>query len=505
MNTILFLAVSSTGLCLLLTPMVRNWAQRRGLFDSPAEDRKVHEHPVPRLGGVAIAVSYVLPFLLLSLAPVDGAVWLGSRLDLVLPIFPAVLVIFLVGLADDFWSLKPSAKIGGQLLASVLAVLGGLEVTSVGGYDLPGGLSVVVTIVWLIACTNAFNLIDGIDGLASGVGLFATVTILISGLLEDNTALAVATVPLAGALIGFLRYNFNPASIFLGDSGSFLIGFLLACFGVIWSQKSATLLGMTAPLMALALPLLDTGIAVVRRFLRREPIFGADRGHIHHRLLDRGLTPRMAALVLYGVCGLAASFSLLLQMSNQRYSGVIVVLFCATAWIGVQHLGYVEFGMARKILGQGSVRRVIHAELSLRDFEEKLRQSILPEDAWETIVSGAEEFGFSGVEACLGGRRFCSIERSSAAAAANGTSVAGAWSESVASTDWSLRIPISAEDYVELSRRANSESLASGVAPFADILQTALREKHWPALVEPKPRPKPEKESLTMAAVTGGR
>jgi len=499
--TILFLAVASMALCLMLTPVVRDWAMRRGFFDSPAEDRKVHEHPVPRLGGVAIAFSYVLPFLLLALMPLHGAAWFGSRLGLVMPIFPAVLVIFLVGLADDFWGLKPSAKIGGQLLASLLAVWGGVEVTSVGGYDLPSGLGVVVTICWLIACTNAFNLIDGIDGLASGVGLFATVTILISGLLEDNVALAIATVPLAGALIGFLRYNFNPASIFLGDSGSYLIGFLLACFGVIWSQKSATLLGMTAPLMALALPLLDTGIAVVRRFLRREPIFGADRGHIHHRLLDRGLTPRMAALVLYGVCGLGAGFSLLLQMANQQFSGVIVVLFCATAWIGVQHLGYVEFGMARKILAQGSVRSVIHAELSLRDFEEKLRRATRPEDAWETIVSGAEEFGFSGVEARLDDRRFCSIERSLAAAAAGGTSPVAAWSNTAVRSDWSLRAPISDEDYVELSRRANSQSLASVVAPFADILQTVLREKKWAPRVEPKPEPVP----LRMAAASGGR
>src|SRR5947208_12565007 len=127
----------------------------------------------------------------------------------------------------------------------------------------------------------------GGDGLAAGLGLFATLTMAIAALLHGNLTLAIATAPLAGALLGFLRYNFNPASIFLGDSGSLLVGFLLGCYGVLWTQKSATLLGMAAPLMALSIPLLDTALAIVRRFLRHQPIFGADRGHIHHKLLAR--------------------------------------------------------------------------------------------------------------------------------------------------------------------------------------------------------------------------
>ena len=156
-------------------------------------------------------------------------------------------------------------------------------------------LSLPLTLLWLVGCANAFNLIDGIDGLATGAGLFATVTILIGALLSNNVPLALATVPLAGALLGFLRYNFNPASIFLGDSGSLTIGFLLGCYGVLWSQKGATMLGMTAPLMALAVPLLDTGLAVARRFLRHQPIMSGDAAHIHHRLLARGLTPKDCA------------------------------------------------------------------------------------------------------------------------------------------------------------------------------------------------------------------
>jgi UDP-GlcNAc:undecaprenyl-phosphate GlcNAc-1-phosphate transferase len=196
-----------------------------------------------------------------------------------------------------------------------------------------------------------------LDGLAAGVGLLATTTTLVAALLDHNIGLAIATVPLAGALLGILRFNFNPASIFLGDSGSLFIGFLLGCYSVLWSQKSATILGMTAPLIALSIPLLDTGLAIIRRFLRCRPIFGADYGHIHHKLLARGLTPRQAVILLYIICGLCAALSLLQSFAHERFEGLIIILFCALAWIGVQHLGYAEFDMARRLILAGNFRR----------------------------------------------------------------------------------------------------------------------------------------------------
>src|SRR5207247_514333 len=207
-------------------------------------------------------------------------------------------------------------------------------------------VSLPLTLLWLVGCANAFNLIDGVDGLATGLGLFATLTMVIAALLHGNLTLAIATAPLAGALLGFLRYNFNPASIFLGDSGSLLVGFLLGCYGVLWTQKSATLLGMAAPLMALSIPILDVCLSIGRRFLSQSPIFGADRGHIHHRLLDRGLSPRRVALLLYAVGGLGALFSILQSVVPSRLSLLILALFCASTWIFVHSLKYVEFGVA---------------------------------------------------------------------------------------------------------------------------------------------------------------
>ena len=148
------------------------------------------------------------------------------------------------------------------------------------------------------------------DGLAAGVGLVATVTMVIAALTQGNLPLALATIPLAGCLLGFLRYNFNGASVFLGDSGSLLIGFLLGCYGALWSEKSVTLVALTVPLLAVSIPLLEVALSIVRRYLRNRPIFEADRGHIHHKLLERGLSPKGAVLTIYAFCGVVAMLSL---------------------------------------------------------------------------------------------------------------------------------------------------------------------------------------------------
>ena len=281
-----------------------------------------------------------------------------------------------------------------------------MHLDGISGYVLPIWLSLPLTILWLIACANAFNLIDGMDGLATGVGLFATFTILIAAMLQDNVPLALATAPLVGALLAFLRYNFNPASIFLGDSGSLTIGFALGCFGIIWSQKSATLLGMTAPLLALSVPLIDTGVAITRRFIRRQPIFGADRNHVHHRLLDRGLSPRKVALILYGACGLAAAFSLILTTQGTRdaLNGLLLVVFCLTAWAGIQLVGYAEFDVARSLVVSGTFRDIVHARMFVEAVERKVTSAVTPDDYWEAMRDVNRELGFAHVRMMLGDR-----------------------------------------------------------------------------------------------------
>jgi len=311
---------------LVLTPLVRDTGLRFGLIDRPDSERKLHKGAIPRIGGVAVMIAYVLALVVILFVPYGHlTIDRGSALKGALALAPAIVVVFAIGIVDDIIGLRPSAKIAAEVLASVLAFFGGFGIHVLRGHPIELWASLTLTVVWLVACSNAVNLIDGMDGLATGVGFFASLTALVAALMHHNIELALVTAPLVGSLLGFLKYNFNPASIFLGDSGSLLIGFLLGCYGALWSHKTETLLGMVAPMMALAFPLLEVGVSIFRRFIGRKPIFTADRNHIHHRLLDQGFTPRRAALLLYGGFIVAARVEL---STSGRHDHSGVLLFC---------------------------------------------------------------------------------------------------------------------------------------------------------------------------------
>ncbi len=459
MYSILFLAVSSFCLSLFLTPLIRRAFRRFGIVDQPNAERKFHRSPIPRIGGISIAASCLIAFMLLMFSPLHGAS--SVSLPLVLSLMPAAMVVFTTGLLDDLVGLAPWQKLIGQVSAAALAYYCGVRILGIAGHSTGGWWSIPLTILWLVACTNAFNLIDGVDGLATGVGLFATLTTFLAALLQKNTALAMATVPMAGALLGFLRYNFNPASIFLGDCGSLSIGFLLGCCGVIWSQKSATLLGMTAPLMALSVPLVDTALAILRRFLRHQPIFGADRNHIHHRLLDRGFSPRKVSLLLYALCGVAAAFSLLQSTLHNRFGGLIIIVFCIATWVGVQHLGYSEFGTARRLAFQGTFRHILHTQLYMTQFEKKLAIAKTRDECWRTIREVGRDYGFTQLQMHLGGTLYEAQLR-----------------ETSPEKCWTMRIPLSDSEYVNLThQRESSVRTMMGITSLAEILQRSLASR----------------------------
>ena len=456
------LAFVSFLVTLVLTPYVRNVALRRSWVDAPDHGRdgarKVHRIPIPRLGGVPIFVAYAVAFGVLLALPLKAGGLV--ELEVVARLAPAVVVIFVVGLVDDVWGLPPWQKLVGQLAAAGAAHAAGVTLVAVGGYALPGWAQLAGTLGWLVLLTNAINLIDGMDGLATGVSLFAALTMLASALLVGNVPLALATVPLAGALLGFLRYNFNPATIFLGDCGSLLIGFLLGCFGLIWSQKSATMLGVTAPLLALAIPLLDVALAIVRRFLKRQSIFGADRGHIHHRLLDKGLSVRQAALVLYAVALVLAVLSLVSSVTQDSYAGLVLVLFCAVTWIGVQGLGYVEINMAGRLLIGGGFRRMLLGQLALRSYQERMKGAGSAEEAWGIVQETAREMGFHRVAWQVAGTEWEARVR-----------------EEVSGAEWTAELPLRNGDWVRVSRPFESTVHQAAMGPFLDTLRGTLMEK----------------------------
>jgi UDP-GlcNAc:undecaprenyl-phosphate/decaprenyl-phosphate GlcNAc-1-phosphate transferase len=397
MYSLIFLFFSSCSLSLILTPFVRNAALRFGVVDRPDNCRKVHKTPIPRLGGVAILAAVICAYGLLLLVRLSAGHIVRSGMPFALHLFPVVALIFGVGLWDDIFGLNAWKKLAVHVLAALLAWVDGIRLDEIGSHTLPVALSVALTVAWIIACTNAVNLIDGVDGLATGVGLFATITILIASLLHHNIDLAFAIVPLAGALLGFLRFNFNPASIFLGDSGSLTVGFLLGCYGIVWSEKSTTVLSMSAPLLALSLPLLDVALAISRRFMRQQPIFSADRGHIHHRLLSRGLTTRRVVFILYGFSGLAAIGSLLLTTAREQYHGFVILFLCLVAWLGLQYLGYNDFAVAGNLIFRGDFLNLLSARLRLIGFEKELSACAILDECCLLICQDYAQFGFSGI------------------------------------------------------------------------------------------------------------
>lgn len=455
LTSILWISLCAFAVALVTTPFVRDAFTRRGLVDLPDGGRKFHARAVPRAGGIPIAFSYVTAFAVLLLAPGSGGELLERHLPSAARLLPSASLVLATGLLDDLYGLRPWQKLAGQAAASILALLGGLQISKLGGYELGDGLGAVFTVVWLVACSNAFNLIDGLDGLASGMGLFSTLTIFLAGLLHGDYGLALATLPLAGSLLGFLRYNFNPASVFLGDSGSLLIGFLLGCYGVIWSQKSATMLGMTAPLMALAIPLLDASLSIVRRWLRGQPIFAGDRNHIHHRLLDKGFTHRRVVMLLYAVCGLYAVLSLLQSLDENRLGGLILVLFCAVTWVGVQSLGYFEFGLAGRTLFGGGLRRMVNGQIVLHSLETALKAAEDEPGCWEALRASLGDVGFAGIQARLNGRDFREPKANDRPC-------------------WQLRVPLPGGDYVNLERNFESPAQIVIVGPLVELLHHRL-------------------------------
>ena len=451
----IYLGLVSFVLSLILTPVVRNISLRCGLVDHPDKSRKTHVIPIPRLGGVAIFTAVIGTYASLQLVRLSAGPFIRSGMPFAVKLLPAVIVIFGVGLFDDIFEVRAWQKLGAQSIAATLAWAAGIHLGAIGQHQFSTPLNFAVTVLWIVACTNAVNLIDGVDGLATGVALFASITTLIAGLLNGNMALAFATVPLVGALSGFLRFNFNPASIFLGDCGSLTLGFLLGCYGVVWSEKSTTLLSMTAPLLALSIPLLDSCIAVARRFIRNQPIFTADHSHIHHKLLSRGLTPRRVVLILYGFCAIAAAASLLLTMKQQRYQGFVIVLVCLTVWLGIQHLGYNEFGVAGRMALDGSFRRVLSAQVTLLGFEEELSSAATLEQCWDALCRSSSLFGFCGVE--------LHVDKTKSYGETSGS--------------WRVRIDFPGHSYINLMRKPSTKDTGVAAVFFIDCVALVFARK----------------------------
>ena len=338
----------------VLTRYVRDFATAHGWVAVPTQERHLHSNPLPRLGGVAIFLSFsccLSVAVLWMLNHPRGHSPLSAETMLTI-LVPASLV-FLLGVYDDVRGVGPYFKFSVQAIAASMLFMGGLRIVNIpvlfGTHQLPWFIGLPITVLWVLAITNAFNLIDGLDGLAAGSALFSTLVAFVVALLYGPSLVAVMTIALAGSILGFLRYNFNPATIFLGDSGSLFIGFLLSAMALYGAQKAPTIIAVAIPVVSFGLPILETALSIIRRLISGRPVFTADREHIHHKLLQHGLTHRQVVILLYGVSAVFALLSLFLLWPTGSSLGLVLAVLGIGIWIGVQHLGYLEFGELARV------------------------------------------------------------------------------------------------------------------------------------------------------------
>jgi len=312
---IIVAVVCASLVAFTLTPPVRDLAFRIGAVDVPMDNRRMHTKPIPRIGGLAIFLSFwISTVLFCKLTPELASIWVGGG------------VLVILGVLDDIFRLSAGIKFIVQIMAAVFAVVNGcvIDYINIGGeYIMLGVLSYPVTVLWIVGLTNAINFIDGLDGLACGVSMISSISLFSVVFLQGNGEYAVITAILAGACLGFLPFNSNPARIFMGDTGALFLGYSFAVISVQGVFKLHAVLSFVSPLLVFAFPLLDTLFAIVRRLLAGKSPFAPDRGHLHHRLVDMGFTQKESVNILYAICGILGLVAVFCTESLFAHGGVI--------------------------------------------------------------------------------------------------------------------------------------------------------------------------------------
>ena len=331
--------VIAAGIALLVTPGVIWFARKTGALDAPNQ-RKVHKKPIPRIGGIGIWLAFML-----AIVVATGYTDVPDDQEFeLIGLMASSTLIVLVGVIDDYKDLPAKVKLLGQISAAAMLVIGfrvriDFVTDPFGDYIFLEYLAVPLTIFWVVGITNTVNLIDGLDGLAAGVSTIAAITIGLVALQQGDVFIATLTACLAGAEVGFLYYNFNPAKIFMGDSGSMFLGFMLSGISVIGAVKAATTIALIVPILALGLPIMDTTFAIVRRYRGGVPIFKPDKGHLHHRLLDMGFTQRQAVLLMYVISAMLGLSAVALTEVSSQFAVVIVCVVLAVVLFGAKKIG----------------------------------------------------------------------------------------------------------------------------------------------------------------------
>jgi UDP-GlcNAc:undecaprenyl-phosphate GlcNAc-1-phosphate transferase len=410
--------------CILATPVVTRLAGWAGAIDRPDKFRRIHKGAIPRLGGLAVAFGLGLACLVAYLSGLPEALdaWVDRSIEPLATIL-ASLVVLVIGTCDDTRGMNPRPKLFGQAAAVLVLIAGGIRITHFSLLGVPFNLSspmhfvvhgwpividppsTLVTLVWFLACMNIWNLIDGMDGLASGVGLLVSGTLMLVALRQGPAASSAGlAAALAGSLAGFLLYNWHPACIFLGDSGSLLIGLLIGVIGVQSSMKGTTTVSILFPILAMGLPISDTAMAIFRRWVRNLPLSSADRRHVHHLLIGLGLNPRQAAVMLYCFSGFLCGVVLLGVSLNNSVHGEFLALLVGLSGV----LAFLLILMSRRdelasLLGDLETRRTrkqqerMGAKLTWETVQ-KIELCDSLDGIWAELERSASELGCEAIE-----------------------------------------------------------------------------------------------------------
>ena len=337
-----FLGLICAGLIsLTVTPIVRVLAYKIGAVDVPKDNRRMHKKPMPLLGGLSIFLGFSISSLIFcDITPAMIAAWFGG------------LLIITIGILDDKYALNAWIKLLGQIAAAMIAVgPGGVQIDHInlfGRYIHFGAIAIPITVLWIVGMTNAINLIDGLDGLACGVSAISSTSMLIVTLMHADLGVAMLTAILTGACIGFLPFNMNPAKIFMGDTGALFLGYMLSILSIIGVFKTTAVVSFLIPVIIFGYPLFDTVFAFARRILQGRSPFSADRGHLHHRIIDMGFNVRQSVSILYCICSILGILAIML--TEQRAVASLVILVVALI-IGLFNYALIKNKNTRTLTG----------------------------------------------------------------------------------------------------------------------------------------------------------
>lgn len=317
----------------LASPVVKHFAYKVGAVDVPKDNRRMHKKPIPRLGGLAIFFGFMFSILLfLKINAQFRSILLGAA------------IIVVLGVVDDITPLPAKLKFVVQIVAALIPAMNGVVIRvlsnpnllSENAYWNMGMLSIPVTVLWIVAITNAVNLIDGLDGLAIGVSAISATTVLIIALMVSEMQVAIAMAALVGACIGFMPYNINPAKMFMGDTGATFLGYILATMSIQGLFKFYAVISFAVPFLILGLPIFDTSFAFIRRIAHGQSPMQADRGHIHHRLIDMGLSQKQAVATLYVISAILGLSAVVLTTRGEEKAMLFFVALCVVAVVAAQ-------------------------------------------------------------------------------------------------------------------------------------------------------------------------